>query len=124
MQGLFQAVSQQRATPVTEALRATSRDGRYPAWSDSYIRDVLTLETVGFGDRVDSALTKVMPSGYVNDPKYDFGVKGERVDLVADVASRPSAERAVLDDTIAELMGHFGAHSRNLVRATLGAASK
>ena len=65
-----------------------------------------------------------MPPGYVSDPAFDFGVKEADIDLVAEVAKGDPAKRAELDRLLAELLGHFGAHSRNLVRGVLKAAAK
>ena len=62
------------------------------------------------------------------DPSFDFGVKESGINLAAELASQgrsTAAQRARLDELIAELLANFGAHSRNLVRGVLkaGAAS-
>lgn len=64
-----------------------------------------------------------VPSGYVDDPGFDFGVHAKDIDLVAEVARQGDAPRQVLESTIAMLMRNFGAHSRNMVRGILNAAS-
>ncbi len=98
-------------------MQAQARDGVYPKWSDDYLRDVLTRESFDFGERLNAALLKAFPAKYVDDPSYDFGASGGSGELIAEVARRKPEERADIDGAIDELIGHFGAHSRNLVRA-------
>ena len=63
-----------------------------------------------------------MPPGYVSDPAFDFGVKEDGINLTAELAQRTPADRARLDAAIADLLGNFGAHSRNAVRGILKAS--
>ena len=104
-------------SPLIEAVQAKARDGLYPAWSDFYLRDVVTQESFDYGERLNAALLTAFPAKYVADPAYDFGASGGSGDLIAEVAGRKPEERAPIEDAIRELIGHFGAHSRNLVRA-------
>jgi hypothetical protein len=55
----------------------------------------------------------------VSDPGFDFGVQSAKIDLMKELAAIDPAQRAHLDTTIAELLGHFGVHSRALVRSML-----
>ena len=105
------------AGPLIESVQAKARDGVYPKWSDVYLRDVVTQESFDFGERLNAALLTAFPARYVSDPAYDFGASGGSDELIAEVARRKPEERAHIDDAIRELIGHFGAHSRNLVRA-------
>ena len=105
------------SSPLIAAVQAQARDSAYPAWSDDYLRDVLTRESFDFGERLNAALLKAFPAKYVDDPSYDFGASGGSGELIAEVARRKPEERADIDGAIDELIGHFGAHSRNLVRA-------
>ena len=65
-----------------------------------------------------------LPAGYVSDPSFDFGVNEPGINLVSELAKRDAADRARLESIIAELMGNFGAHSRNAVRGILKAINE
>ena len=104
-------------SPLIEALQAKARDGVYPKWSDLYLRDVVTQEAFDFGETLSAALLAAFPPKYVSDPSYDFGASGGSGALIAEVAERTPEQRAEIEGAVNELMGHFGAHSRNLVRA-------
>jgi hypothetical protein len=60
----------------------------------------------------------------VSDPSFDFGVKEGGISLSGELAKRDSADRDRLEATIAELLGNFGAHSRNALRGILRASSQ
>ena len=45
------------------------------------------------------------------------GASGGSGEMIAEVTKQPPEKRAEIDAAVNELMGHFGAHSRNLVRA-------
>lgn len=120
---LLQSAAQARLdSPVVLALRSDVRDASYPAWSDAYLRDVVARQAHAHGPGLAALLMATMPKGYVADPDYDFGVQGDRVDLLAELSHRDPARRAELDHEVADLMGNFGAHTRNFVRAILKAA--
>jgi len=104
-------------SPLVEALQARPRDGVYPKWSDLYLRDVVTAESYDFGEKLNAALLAAFPAKYVSDPSYDFGASGGSGELIAEVMQRQSEQRGEIDGAVAELLGHLGAHSRNLVRA-------
>lgn len=108
-------------TPVIQALRDTNRDARYPAWTTLYARDVVAAEAANHADRLVAVLLDAMPAAYVADPGFDLGASDARISLTAEMAKQPPAKRAALDASIAELLGHFGAHSRNALRAILAA---
>ncbi len=57
----------------------------------------------------------------VPTPSFDLGASDAKISLTAEMAKQPPAKRAALDASIAELLGHFGAHSRNALRAILSA---
>ncbi len=104
-------------SPLIEALQARARDGVYPKWSDLYLRDVVTRESFDFGETLSAALLAAFPPKYVSDPAYDFGALGGSGEMIAEATKQPPEKRAEIDAAVNELMGHFGAHSRNLVRA-------
>ena len=103
--------------PMIAALQDSSRDKTYPAWSDLYLRDVVTQESFDFGETLSAALLSAFPPKYVSDPSYDFGASGGSGALIAEVAERTPQQRAAIEGAVVELMGHFGAHSRNMARA-------
>jgi len=59
----------------------------------------------------------------VSDPGFDFGVHESGIDLLAELGQQDSAKLAALKQAVSELMGNFGAHSRNLVRGVLKAGA-
>jgi hypothetical protein len=116
VQMLDRAAEQQDA-PIVKALQSDNLDAKYPAWSDSYLRDVVSAEAFARADRLDAALTKAMPAHYVGDPGFDFGANGTGIDLLGEMQSHELARRDELDMLVADLLRRLGAHSRNLVRA-------
>ncbi len=123
-QTLLNAARAKQDTAMDQALRNAAQDATYPAWTDLYARDVVAREAHAAGGRAAATIVASMPPGFVSDPAFDFGVKEAEIDLVAEIAKRDPAKRAELDRLVAELLGHFGAHSRNLVRGVLKAAAK
>ncbi len=106
------------------ALRNTALDGNYPAWSDLYVRDVVAREAYAAGEKTAAAIVAAMPAHFVSDPKFDFGVNEDRIDLLTVMAQQDARKRVELDTQLAELLGHFGAHSRNTLRGILKAAGR
>lgn len=118
---LQNAARNRQNTALETALRNSGKDLGYPQWSDSYLREVVSAQSAARGAQLAQTLVAIMPAGYVSDPAFDFGVNEPGITLVPELASRDAAGRAQLDGTIAELMGNFGAHSRNAVRGILKA---
>ncbi|MFP5485741.1 MAG: phospholipase [Gammaproteobacteria bacterium] len=117
---MIQTAAQTRQSgPVEQALRDTRTDADYPAWADAYARDTVARQAHGLGDQVTGQMLASVPTGYVNDPAFDFGVQAGRIDLMAEVARQGDAPRATLESTIATLMRNYGAHSRNMLRDIL-----
>lgn len=121
---MIQAAAQARQPgSVEKALRDTASDASYAPWSDAYARDTVARQAHGLGATVTNQMLATVPTGYVNDPSFDFGVHAKAIDLVAEVARQGDAPQAALESTIATLMRNFGAHSRNMVRGILGQAT-
>jgi hypothetical protein len=106
-----------------QALRNTAKDGSYPAWSDVYARDVVSLQAHALAPQLVERLVAALPQKYVSDPSFDFGVHESGIDLVAELNKQSKAKLGPLNSTVDALMGNFGAHSRNLVRGVLKASS-
>ena len=117
---LIRSAAKTRTPSVLGAtLHDTSLDPHYPAWTDRYVRDVVSKEAYDAGAATDRSLVNTLPARYVSDPGFDFGVQSAKIDLIKELAAIDPAQRAHLDTTIAELLGHFGVHSRALVRSML-----
>ena len=110
-------------TALEQALRSGDKDAKYPLWSDLYARDVVSRQSHAYGSKLTNILLDSLPAAYMSDPAFDFGVNESGIDLVAEVKQRDPAKQAKLDQALAELMGNFGAHSRNLVRGVLKASA-
>ena len=114
-------------TPLEVALRQSERDSSYPAWNDLYVRDVVSKQAYGMGERLVGALLESLPRGYVSDPTFDFGAKEASINLLAEIdrmGPQHAQRRALLDRTLAELLTNFGSHSRNVVRGVLKAGGR
>lgn len=120
---IFSAAQSRQETAIESALRASAKDAGYPAWSDLYVRDVVSRQSYALGARVTDILVDTLPPGYVSNPAFDFGVKESGIDLLAELAQQEVAKRVRLEGVTTELMGNFGAHSRNLVRGVLNASA-
>ena len=121
---LYDAARARKETALEGALRSSDKDANYPAWSDVYVRDVVTRQSYAFGAKLADILVDTLPPRYVSDPSFDFGVKESGIHLAAELSKQDPAKRAMLDGALAELLGNFGAHSRNVVRGVLKASGK
>ncbi|MEO7031904.1 MAG: hypothetical protein ABI351_01605 [Herbaspirillum sp.] len=108
---------------LEKSLHDASKDGRYPAWSDTYLRDVVSAQSADYAPQLTEIITATLPARFVSDPAFDFGASESGIDLVQVLAELPAANRARLDNSIAELLGNMGAHSRNFVRGMLKASA-
>ncbi|MDT8992278.1 hypothetical protein RQP54_15505 [Curvibacter sp. APW13] len=110
--------------PLEKALADTSQDGKYPAWSDRYVRDVVTKQSSEYADRVSELIAQSVPAKYVGDPKFDFGTQEANISLIDVLSQSDPKARDTLDSAIAELLANFGAHTRNEIRSILKASSQ
>jgi hypothetical protein len=109
---------------LVAALADAGNDARYPAWSDTYARDVVALESYQLGAKLAQTITATVPAAYVSDPEFDFGASKTPIDLAGEIAQQEPPKKARLDAMVADLLNHFGAHSRNAVRGILKAAGR
>ncbi len=121
---MHDAALDRNSTPIEKALRDTSQDASYPAWSDRYLRDVVTAQSFAEAPQVTRTLIATLPARYVSDPSFDFGVNESRINLVHELAMLDAARRARLDQALEGLLRNFGAHSRNAVRGILKAGQR
>jgi len=118
---IIDAARKQRDTPLETALRDASRDALYPAWNPAYVRDVVSAEAFAAGPATDAAVVVGAPAKFVTDPNFDFAANESQLgpELVRDM----QGQREALQARIAELLAHFGAHSRNALRGMLKEAN-
>ncbi len=109
---------------VEKSLADSTRDGNYPIWTDHYLRDVVTQQAAGYGERMSAIIAESVPGKYVNDPKFDFGALEAEITLINVLSSAEPAAKTRLDAAIAELLANFGAHTRNEVRGILKASNQ
>ena len=121
---LVHAATQHQDSNVVLALRNPQRDAGYPLWSDAYTRNVVAAEAHDAGAALSETLVATLPARFVSDPSFDFGVQEAQIDLMAEMGPPGNAQRDRLDNTVAQLLAHFGTHSRNTLRGLLTAAGK
>jgi hypothetical protein len=121
---LRNAATQKQETAIEKALRNTDKDRSYSEWNDRYLRDVVSVQSANFGAQLVQIIVAAMPPGLVSDPSFDFGTKEDTITMVQELSSRNPADRAKLDAAVAELLGNFGAHSRNAMRGILKASNQ
>jgi hypothetical protein len=115
---IIDAARQHRDGPLEQALRDAARDGRYPPWSPAYVREVVAAEAFAAGPATDAAVVVGAPAKFVSDPNLDFAANEAR--FGPELARDLQGQREALLGQVAELLGHFGAHSRNALRGLLG----
>ncbi|MFG6413870.1 hypothetical protein ACG02S_08180 [Roseateles sp. DC23W] len=111
-----------RDGPLEQALRDLALDGRYPAWSAGYVRDVVAAEAFTAGPRTDAAVVVGAPAQFVTDPNFDFAAN--EAALGPELARDIQGQRDALAREVARLLSHFGAHSRNGLRGLLRQAEE
>jgi hypothetical protein len=121
---LLIAAGSKLETPIERSLRSMDKDRSYPEWSDGYVRDIVSAQSASFAGRISELIVTTMPSTLVSDPAFDFGAQEGSINLVQELAKRPNVDRTALDDAIAQLLGNFGAHSRNAMRGILKASNQ
>lgn len=119
---IIEAARRQQDGPLEQALRDAGRDARYPAWSVGYVRDVVAAEAFAAGPATDAAVVVGAPAKFVTDPNFDFAAN--EAQLGPELARDMQGQRDALQRQVAELLGHFGAHSRNALRGLLRQAGQ
>ena len=121
---LLKPTAQKQESAIDRALRNADKDRSYPEWSDRYLRDVVSAQSSAFGTQLVQIIVNAMPPLWVSDPAFDFGAQEDSINVNAEMAKRDPEARAKLDAAIAEMLGNFGAHSRNAVRGILKASNR
>jgi len=114
---IIENARQRRDGALEAALRDVARDALYPAWSFGYVRDVVAAEAFAAGPATDAAVVVGAPAKFVTDPNFDFAAN--EAQLGPELARDMQSQRVALQGQMAELLSHFGAHSRNALRGLL-----
>ena len=96
------------ASPLLQAYADSSQDASHPAFDSGYLRNVVSAQSFARADQLDALLAQSLAAA---PAAQGFSASNQ---LAAEPT--PSAELSAL---LIELIGNFGAHSRNAVRATL-----
>lgn len=117
------AARDRRPTALEAALHDFNGDAKYPAWSENYVRDVVSLEAYQAADALNQTVVSALPAEWVSDPKFDFGLHAPQIDMRKAMEETRVLARLQLDSELADLLRHFGSHSRALVRGVLATRS-
>ena len=101
----------ENASPLLQAYVDSSKDASYPAFDSSYLRKVVSAQSFARADQLDTLIAQSLLAA---PPAQGFSQSNQLA-----VEPAPSAELSAL---LIELIGNFGAHSRNAVRATVPAS--
>lgn len=121
---MLNAALAKQDTFIDQALRNAGKDSSYPEWNDFYLRDVVSAQAAALGPQLAEALVASMPGRLVSDPAFDFGANEEKITLIKEMAQVQPEALARLNALLAELLGNFGAHSRNTIRGVLKASNR
>ena len=112
-------------SPMMAALRDRADDAALGPWRDSAVREDVGRAAAAASIATDSRLEASVPAQYVSDPKVVFSEAGGRApDLDALLRARSPAQRAALEQGVAQLMRAFGAESRRVVTSVLAEAAQ
>jgi hypothetical protein len=98
----------ENASPLLQAYADSSKDARYPTFGSGYLRNVVAAQSFARADQLDALISQTL---LAVPAAQGFSESNQ---LAAEPV--PSAELSAL---LIELIGNFGAHSRNAVRGTL-----
>ncbi len=103
----------ENASPLLQAYAQADKDASYPAFDSGYLRNVVSAQAFARADQLDALLAQSLTAA---EQAPGFSASNQLA-----VEPAPSAE---LNALLIELIGNFGAHSRNAVRATVPAAAQ
>lgn len=98
----------ENANPLLLAYADTSKDTSYPTFDSGYLRNVVSAQSFARADQLDALIAQSLAA----DPASQGFSAGNQL-----AAEQPAS--AELSALLIELIGNFGAHSRNAVQATL-----
>ena len=103
----------ENASPLLQAYAQADKDASYPVFDSGYLRNVVSAQAFARADQLDTLLAQSLTA---SEQAPGFSASNQLA-----VEPAPSAE---LNALLIELIGNFGAHSRNAVRATVPAAAQ
>jgi len=103
----------------SSAMRDMRADATYPAFDDTYVRQVITKEACSVGKPVKSVMLRAFPKHWVNDSTHDWDEDAmDRVSSLEEITKNPVAKEA-MEAMLEGLLRKMGSHSRNYVNSAL-----
>lgn len=121
---LLDALQTQLLTPSTKALQTQDKDTSYPEWNDRYLRTVVAAQSAALADNAQRTLLETLPPEWVAEALIDLQPQDATMRLLPDLLAQDPTRRVRLQSLVNELMGNFGAHSRNAVRAIVKSGNR
>ena len=108
-ESMLQACKSKAYTPLESSLHDTHVDAQYPTWRDDYLIHVIAAQSATQAFQIDQALSKSLPTLYVNDPNFEFATHASNIQFKN---TTPPITAPQLDIAVSQLMRNFGAYSR------------
>jgi hypothetical protein len=110
--------------PVSQSLSDQRFDSSYPAYTDSYPRQVIAKESHEKATKVDQLIMKSFPSKYVSDPNYVFYTTEPDINLFTVAKNDPNKSIELLNEYLPDILRPIGSHTRNVVRYVITPVNK
>ncbi len=94
----------------------------HPLFGESDPRALVARRAAQAADSLDHAVETALPSKYVDDPGFEFGVDARGVDLNAQLGQSAPAAREAMVRALVPLMRDYGEYTRAFVRTMLSGA--
>jgi hypothetical protein len=108
-----------RGPPV--ASNGSAASGAQPGFGENDPREVVARRAAQAADALDGAVAAALPSRYVSDPDFEFGVDARGIDLEARLRETAPAARDAMIHALAPSMREFGTYTREFARTMLRA---
>ncbi|MBY0472468.1 hypothetical protein K2X30_14985 [bacterium] len=102
---------------LLQALREMSYDEDYGRYYDGYARAKVAFESNWFANDTDAILEKTFPAKWVSDPSYHFSITEPDIQVLPALKDLPADQKAEMEEFLANLMRHFGSHTRNFLKS-------
>src|SRR3990167_4218466 len=121
---LLDALQTQLLPQSYKALQTQDKDSSYPEWNDRYLRAVVAAQSAALADNAQRTLLETLPPEWVAEALIDLQPQDATMHLLPDLLAQDPTRRARLQSLVNEVMGNFGAHSRNAVRAIVKSGNR
>lgn len=121
---LLDALQTQLLPQSYKALQTQDKDSSYPEWNDRYLRAVVAAQSAALADNAQRTLLETLPPEWVAEALIDLQPQDATMHLLPDLLAQDPTRRARLQGLVNEVMGNFGAHSRNAVRAIVKSGNR